>query len=710
LDQFQQQGREFMKNLIRFAFFVLLTALLLAPAPKAAKLLAEDQPKGGNDVIIDFVARDKKGAAITDLKESDIEVTEDGTKQNITSLRLVNPAAVPGNASDPLQKVKLVTMLFEQMQRSPEAQKVALQAVQNFMANGLDQNVMVGLFTLDKRLNLVMQYTNKKDVILATVKKAVGSSQQELQASSDALLKGLAGVANGMAAPEGKPEFGGTDDKQLDARLAQLTTKILGHQETQAIQSDWRPLVYAMRAIAQEEESIRGRKTLLYYSWGIWIPTEQVDTLQNLQSTLARAHVSVYPVYVAGLSNWSQADNTRETLNNAIKDSNDTGKISGGTNTGGRTIENAEGAMRSNGLQTMIEFAKGTSGMILGETNDYRRPMQQVTEDINNYYEVSYVPVNSKLDGTYRKVNLKIPRAKTILSRTGYLAIPAGAQVSLAPAMLPYETAMMEILNQPAAPHAFDFRVKVPRFEYQNGKQHFAFLLEVPFANFTLTPDAKAKLVRASIGVMAVIKDVDGKMVEKLSQFLPFQNPIDRTETLKKINFVFNKEFFLPPGKYSIESIVLDKTANASSTLKTPLEVAVGDPGLRLSSLQVIKRADQVSDSDTQNPYRVGTQKLNPYVEDPAPIKIGDGLMLYYVVYPDQKIVDKPKMKLQVSQGGTPLAEIPAELPAPDAMGRILFTATLPTNAFPPGVYDFKAIVSQGSTTQETKAAVNITQ
>jgi VWFA-related protein len=701
-----------MKKFIRIAFFALLAALQPLPAPVDSKLLAEDQPKGGNEVIIDFVARDKKGAALIDLKESDIEVTEDGTKQNITSLRLVNPAAVSGSATDPLQKVKLVTMLFEQMQGSPEAQKVTLQAVQNFMANNLDQNVMIGLFTLDKRLNLVLQYTNKKDVILATVKKAVGSSQQELQANSDALLKGLAGVANGMTAPEGKPEFGGTDDKQLDARLAQLTTKILGHQETQTIQADWRPLVYAMRAIGQEQEPIRGRKTLLYYSWGIWIPAEQVDTMQNLQSTLARAHVSVYPVYVAGLSNWSQADSTRETLNNAIKDSTDTDKISGGKNTGGRTIENAEGAMRSNGLQTMIDFAKGTSGITIGETNDYRRPMQQVAEDINNYYEVSYVPVNSKLDGTYRKVNLKIPRAKTILGRPGYLALPAGAQASLAPAMLPYETAMMEILNQPAAPHAFDYRVKIPRFDYQNGRQHFVFLLEVPFANFTLTPDAKAKLVRASIGVMAVIKDADGKMVEKLSQYLPFQNPIDRMESLKKINFVFNPEFFLPPGKYTVESIVLDKTSNTSSTLKTPLEVSAGDAGLRLSSLQVIKRADQVpgTDTDTQNPYRVGTQKLNPYVEEPAPIKLGDGLMLYYVVYPDQKIVDKPKMKLQVSQGGTPLAEIPAELPAPDATGRILFTATLPTNAFPPGVYDFKAIVSQGSTTQETKAAVNITQ
>jgi hypothetical protein len=50
------------------------------------------------------------------------------------------------------------------------------------------------------------------------------------------------------------------------------------------------------------------------------------------------------------------------------------------------------------------------------------------------------------------------------------------------------------------------------------------------------------------------------------------------------------------------------------------------------------------------------------------------------------------------------------ELPPVDAQGRIQYTGTLPTNAFPAGNYEFKAMVTQGNMTAETKTAVNLIQ
>ncbi len=692
---------------IRFFIFLILFAGLVLPSPLSLHLRAQNQSQAGAPVIIDLVVRDKKGQLITDLKESDVEISEDGAKQKVTSLRLVNSAASPANQTDPLQKAKLVTFLFEQMQTNPEAQKVALQAIQSFMATNLDQNVMIGMFVLDMRLNLVQQYTNKKEAILAAAKKALSSSREDLRKGSEAIQQGLAGIANGTAALEGKPELGGSGDRQLDARLAQLTTQILSHQDTQASQGGWRTMVASMRAIGQEQEVVSGRKTLLYFSWGIWIPIEQVDTLQNLQGTLTRAHVSVYPVYVAGLSMWSQAGDTREALTNITRDS-----ASSTSNPGGRTIENAESTIRSNGLQTMNDFAKGTSGVVMGESNDFKVPMQQLAEDVSNYYEVSYLPTNSKLDGTFRKVNVKVSRAKTVLARNGYLALPVGAAASSAAVALPYEAPLLTALNQPVLAHAFDYRMKMPYFESRNGMQRRMVIMEIPFANLTIAEDAKAKKCRSQVALMAIFKDADGKVVEKVSDYYPLEWPLDRVEAVKKGNFTWNKQVQLPQGKYTVETVVLDKPTEKISIVKIPLEVPAGATGLQLSSLNIIKKADPANpdDADASSPYRLGNQKLSPFVEEPVTLKIGDPLILYFVAYPSPQSADKPQLKLQVVQGGISLGEVPAELPAADTQGKIQYTGTLPTNAFPPGNYEFKAVVTQGNMTAETKTAVNLIQ
>src|SRR5262245_2962053 len=44
---------------------------------------------GSEEVLLDIVARDKKGRPITDLKADEIEVYEDGVKQQINSFRKV---------------------------------------------------------------------------------------------------------------------------------------------------------------------------------------------------------------------------------------------------------------------------------------------------------------------------------------------------------------------------------------------------------------------------------------------------------------------------------------------------------------------------------------------------------------------------------------------------------------------------------------------
>ena len=116
------------------------------------------------------------------------------------------------------------------------------------------------------------------------------------------------------------------------------------------------------------------------------------------------------------------------------------------------------------------------------------------------------------------------------------------------------------------------------------------------------------------------------------------------------------------------------------------------------------------NDTDTGNPFRLGNRKIMPFAEDPVRLKVGSPLQMYLVVYPDPRIADKPQMKLQIFQAGSPLAELPAELPAVDTQGRIQYTGTLPTNSFAPGQYELKVVITQGSNQVETKTGLIMVQ
>jgi hypothetical protein len=252
----------------------------------------------------------------------------------------------------------------------------------------------------------------------------------------------------------------------------------------------------------------------------------------------------------------------------------------------------------------------------------------------------------------------------------------------------------------------------VARFDGRNGITRHVLLMEVPMADFTFTEDTKAKVSRSQFALMAVFKDADGKVVEKVSQFYPLEVPPDRVDAYKKSNILLSREIRLPQGKYTIESVAYDKPSEKSSAMKSSLEVPAVAGGLQISSLSIIKKTDPInpSDQDTGNPFRMGNRKIMPFAEEPVRLKVGSPLQIYFVVYPDAAITDKPQMKLQILQEGSPLAELPAELPAADAQGRIQYTGTLPTNSFPPSQYELKVIITQGSSQVEAKTGLIMVQ
>ena len=72
-------------------------------------------------------------------------------------------------------------------------------------------------------------------------------------------------------------------------------------------------------------------------------------------------------------------------------------------------------------------LAKDTGGFVLENTNDLAAGVARMRQERTTYYLLAYQPTNTKLDGKFRRIAVKVKRPKTtVRARPGYVAAQVG--------------------------------------------------------------------------------------------------------------------------------------------------------------------------------------------------------------------------------------------------------------------------------------------
>jgi VWFA-related protein len=75
---------------------------------------------------------------------------------------------------------------------------------------------------------------------------------------------------------------------------------------------------------------------------------------------------------------------------------------------------------------SLITLATATDGMALVNSNDFAPGLQRVADDLSSYYLLGYYSTNAKVDGSFRRIAVKVKRpGVTVRARRGYAARPA---------------------------------------------------------------------------------------------------------------------------------------------------------------------------------------------------------------------------------------------------------------------------------------------
>ena len=729
----------------RFAAFaaIVLSVALVTPV-SLASVATQTSPQGAPEfrtgtavVILDVIARDKKGRPVRDLKAEELQVLENGQRCEVRSFRLVESEGTlePGAAgavAAPVTPVEpgaaggapgegkrapfnLVTLVFDRM--NLEDNRLAEKAATDFVEKGMDARTQVAVFRIGSSLGLVQPFTGEKEPLLAAVAAATSGKDlkdrpltaQAQQASRDVALE--SGLAVGGQLPEtgdatqpsGERVTGaggrqpGVPEDRRGPRYLEWIARALRMADGLQRQMEGNWSLYPLLALVKAQAPLAGRKTLIFFSSGLQVPPNLQDVFRTVVSEANRSNVSVYSVDARGLQTRGDMSASGAALREAATTSQMQQMKAASDPTTIQEMQLTDTALDSltlNVQQSLSDLAEGTGGFLVANANDFGKAVERLATDIRGYYEIQYSPAVVSFDGGFRRITVKVARKDVVLqSRQGYFALPPSDQI-----VLPYEMPLFMALSAPSPRHDFAHQAAALHFAPEPDGAETSVVVEVPLAAVDFNVDKKKKTFEQRLTTLAVVKDADGRVVERFSDEYPLDGPLDSLEAAKQSNAVLRRTVSLPSGRYTLETVSQVKSTGKTSVERSSFEVPAAGSGPQLSSLCLLRRADPLpaDAAPSDDPFRYEGTRLVPHLAGSVSQAATPNLSFFARLYPAPG-AEPPKLTLDFVRDGKIVGRAQPPLPAPDARGRIAYVGGVPSGSFPPGAYEVRLTISQGT-------------
>jgi VWFA-related protein len=708
-----------------------LLILLAATSAGLSAAVAQEPPgkdearpvfrAGAQAVVLDVVARDKKGRTVPDLRAEELTVLEEGVLKPITGFRFVStpaapppmPAAPAAPAPDTVRHPILVSLVFDAL--GNEGRAFARRAALELLSKDEAPGTLYAVFHVGMRLRMLQQFTPDRARVRAAVETACGKlDPRAVLPSAAESAAAVERVARSNAASDPLTNTGGdavsgsqtgasAGQAAVEAAFANVEREMQRLQESTARLQQGNTSLFSLFALARQQQRLAGRKAIVYFSEGLVVPSQIESLFRSVVSEANRANVSVYAVDVRGLFTGSDNDSARTALKEATDASRQQVTSRGSLPVRESHVmaqETAESAISANVQGMLASLSEGTGGRLLANSNDVGRGLLRAVDDLAGYYEIVYDPQLADFDGSFRRVEVRLARkGVTVQTRAGYFALPPGETTVDFPWQLPLARALRVV----PLPREFEFRAAVFRFGAEAGGVRHTLVSEVPLRGLSLVSDGKR--LRAHFAVMALVRDAAGQVVERFSQDSPVEAPAEKADALRAGNAVFSRSFALPSGRYNVEVVVRDEAAGKASARRSVLVVPkdAGAP-VSVSSLTLVRRTEPVPPGtlDSPDPLRVGDTRIVPWVGEPV-FHPGDPISLYLVAFAKPG-TSGPALTLEYARDGDVVGRSTAALPGPDAQGRIPYIAAIPSQNLKPGRYELTALVGPEGEEAEERA------
>ena len=460
---------------------------------------------GINYVRVDVIVSDKNGANVSDLKQSDFEVLEDGKPQTIDNFKFIklDGGAVPTEDGPPRpirndddeereaarDDVRLFAIFLDDYHVRKENSMRMRNPLEQFVQTQLGPSDMIGLmYPLESIFSVRM--TRDHDAVVRGLEKFMGR----------------------------KYDYTPTND--LERQYAYYPAETQEQIRVRVSLSAIRGLVVHMGTLKE------GRKSLIIVSEGFSnILPPGINAIGAPPTGTVPNQGTIDPVGIAGLSgaqaNFAATVDMEQLLRDVYDEANknnvalytvdprglavsefdvsDSGSISPGTD---RRFLNST-------MDTLRTLAVETDGRAIVNRNDLATGMKQIVKDVSAYYLLGYNSTQAPADGKFHEIKVRVKRSGVqVRSRRGYWALtPEEKSLSTASPKAPVPAAVTAALenvaNSSVTARARSIRTWIGTSRGDNGKTRVTLVWE-PTPRRPGDPPQPESQQPARVAVMAV--------------------------------------------------------------------------------------------------------------------------------------------------------------------------------------------------------------
>ncbi len=380
---------------------------------------------GGTElVLVNVVARDKKGQFVRDLKREDFVVLEDGKPQaiqrseyeqlarNPRPARALSTAAPPRSRALPAQPApapegplpegpspakpaltpaearaqfdgrRLIVLFFDLTSMQPEEATRALDSARHYVDGKLTPSDLVSVVTLSTTWKVALDFTDDRERIDHTL--------DQLNPNG-----GFGFEEGSTGDSDGTPDNGA-------AFTADET-------EINVMNTDRR--LEALRTLADALGGTDQKKSIVYFSGGMsQTGLENRVQIRAVIDHAVRANVAIYAADTRGLQAVVPGGEAQ------------TASVRGNAAFTGASMQNQFSSLAGS-QDTLVTLSEDTGGRAFLDSNDLGKVFDRVIEDTSSYYILGYSSTNAARDGKYRRITVKTTRPGVTLEyRSGYYA------------------------------------------------------------------------------------------------------------------------------------------------------------------------------------------------------------------------------------------------------------------------------------------------
>lgn len=524
-------------------------------------------------VLVDVVATDGKGRPVTDLKEEDFVVTEDGHSQSLRSFSFQRPGVSNDLPQTPAPQLPPgVVTNIPHFKKGDIWNVIVLDALNSPM---LDQSS-----TRQQLLKVIDKIPNQPAAVYILTDRL--RLLQDFSTDPAALKRVIAGLNNKGSTLLDNAK-GGHEAERYDPVIwailpASAKAAILryeGEGTASRTRDRLQVTLDALNAIAQNLKSLPGRKNLIWVSEGFPFSIEPgtiVDardhvsgrnytvSISSTANALFDSQIAIYPIDSRGVI-------TSDVYDPASRGFDAIGRPQ--TQIGLTSTVSEENNNLNVVHSSMQEIAERTGGKAFYNRNEVGDAIIESMDDGTTYYTLAYSPDNHNWNGKFRRIGVKSKRPGVKLRyRLGYFAIPPGANRSPQEQAAAFAQAM-DISSPVSTAILFQARV-IPPSEKTKNQVVVNYLIPAAGLSFEEGTD---KLQHASVNCSVEVFSSNGEMLKKDGVNLTAALQPDIYDKVMREGFPCQEKLAMPAGEYTFRLGVRDNATGLIGTADTKVTV-----------------------------------------------------------------------------------------------------------------------------------------